>query len=272
MDTTSKTRKARKFGSLAAGVVLCLGIVNMPSAFAEDFLDTDPAEGWIQAGEGTLSVSGEGCTSDIGGVAVIVSDTSDPADGWTTVDDHPDFDVQLDLSTGHWSALIITTDATILSTNDLSSTTGGGLPHIFAWCVDAGANPVIEYTPIQIGVTGLGTFKAPLGEDTTVEADGFIPGETVTFVLSGGAADLNLTIGTGTADENGHVSTTINIPTSVDLDDYTLTLTGSDSGYTWVGTLTVGTDEEGGDNGAGATTENTTDNTNKMPDLGAGVA
>jgi len=263
MDTTSKTRKARKFGSLAAGVVLCLGIVNMPSAFADGAtMTTNPAAGWVQSGEAALSISGTGCLdadNNVGG-AVWVSDTSDIEDGWTTVTDHPEFDVQLDPDTGDWSALLASTDGTVL---DLSDTTSGGLATIYAWCIDTDNKVIFEYDPVDVAVTGIGQISGTTDQDVSVEADGFTPGETVTFTLSGGAAGINLPVGTAKADENGHVDATINVPSTVERDKYDLTVS-DESGRTYVTTLTVGTEEE--------TTDNTTDNTNKMPDLGAGVA
>ena len=117
---------------------------------------------------------------------------------------------------------------------------------------------VFGYTPVTIGVTSFDTKGGKLGEDVDVTADGFFPGEEVTFTLSDGeatGANPGL-IGTGTAqtgfvdDEGnadgvaGHVSTTVNIPTTVVNDTYVLTVKGTTSGRTFVSTITSGNFEE----------------------------
>ena len=362
MDTTFKTRKVRKFGGLAAGVVLCLGIVNMPSALAaggDTTMTVNPSTNWVQIGDAALSVSGQGClpaadspatsptastadspaaSTDASPAATTANDTADspaattpaattPATGPTaSTDDSADassatdspatsptadstapaaatglddslgdiadivvvvsaasditdtnswIDVVVPAADGSWSSTLVDADGTYYM--PLSDSTKGGLATVFAWCVDlytvdivgldaSTADIFVTYTPVDVAVTGISQISGTTGQDVAVEADGFTPGETVTFVLSGGAAKINLTIGTGTADANGHVKTTINVPNTVAKDKYDLTLTGAKSARTFVTTVTVGivTEDNSGDNGG--TTKD------KMPDLGAGVA
>jgi len=321
MNTIFKAHKVRKLGGLAAGVVLCLGIANMPSALAADTeaMTVNPSTNWVQTGDAALSVSGQGClpaeasttasptasttdsptastdasttdspatstdassaaSTDDSAAATSATSTADSTDASPAVavivsvaSDMTDTDSWIDLvdpaADGSWSSTLVEANGDYYIPL-LSATTAGGIATVYAWCVDMATEDIlVTYTSVDVAVTGLGDFppNSTTGMDITLEADGFAPGETVTFVLSGGAANINLTVGTGKADANGHVSTTINVPNTVEIDTYDLTLTGDQSSRTFVTTVTVGNPEE-------ETTDNTKDNTNKMPDLGAGVA
>ena len=95
-------------------------------------------------------------------------------------------------------------------------------------------------------------------------------------------AKLSWMIGTGTADNTGHVSTTIKVPTIAEEGTYTLQVFDG-HGRKYVDQVTVGNPKENsgdnsgdnsGNNNSGGSTGNTTkdNNTPKMPDLGTGVA
>ena len=257
MDTVSKTRKMRKFGSLAAGVVLCLGIANMPSSLAADgVMTTNPSSGWVQGGKTALRIEGTGCVGSKANPAidVIVSQTASMDDGWSILVAKEGVGAGTINEDGTWSYLLTTenddvADRTWTSVlrRGMSEINGGGHSTVYAWCVNADETVRVEYAPVDVAVTGVDAFTVTLGEDQTVWADGFTPGNMVTFTLSGATSNSDLAdmvIGSGTVDEYGYVTTaTINIPASVELGDYTLTV--SDGIRTFVSGFTVvGTEEE----------------------------
>jgi len=236
----------KKMGIAVAGAALTLGMVGLPSAFADEpatgTISVSPEAGWVAANDATASlvISGTGCTGDNEfGYAVSIQ----VGEGGWQAD-------TLDPETGAWSDTLIGPDGTALS-NYLSSTTHGGLVTLSAACwalsdpADLDAQPVgvIAYDPITVAVVGRASVSGTVGEDVQVEADGFLPGETVTFTVSDGVATGSTPglVGTGVADENGHVSTTINVPESTVEDSYTFTVLGQTSGRSIVTTgLTVG--------------------------------
>ena len=272
------SRHARKLGVVAAGAALLVGMVGVPSALADDAhtLTTQPATGFIQSdSDQTIVVSGDGCTGDnefgytIGlaqGEGVI------PAPEDTLQDD------------GTWSVEF--------SVGDFETTGSDGIGwwhRVWMYCL---ANPdpaddqgqftlVFEYDTVDIAVTDFYTEGGPTNEDIPVEADGFAPDETVTFVLSDGqTTGVNPgLIGTGTADANGHVATTIKIPIDTPSDTYTITVRGSTSGRTYISPVTISEQEVGApaeaeDSNAGPSAINsggTIAPVNTLPALGFGL-
>jgi len=242
----------KKMGIAVAGAALALGMVGLPSAFADDAplpVTVSPEAGWVQAGGDTpLTISGSNCTGDNEfGYTLFISSPGKSL--WYPVADN-----------GDWTLTLLTKDDDgILSSNvmNLSDATNGGLTTLQIFCMaltssssahDPG-NPSIAatYDDVDVAVTGRTPLPAgsTTGTDIPLQADGFQPGETVTFALSNGqATGINPgLVGSGVADENGHVVATINVPQETERDLYTFTVEGQDSHRTFVTQVTIGLDQ-----------------------------
>lgn len=121
------------------------------------------------------------------------------------------------------------------------------------------------YAPFDYAVVASRVMPGGMtGVDSAVESYGFVPGETVTYTLTGNGVDM--VVGTGVADADGTVKTTILVPDTVVIGEYTLTVTGT-SGRTYSSIVTVGNEppaEDGGSTVGGS-------KPGSMPDLGTDV-
>ena len=270
------SRHARKLGVVVAGAALLVGTVGVPSALADDAhtLTTQPASGFIQSdSDQTIVVSGDGCTGDnefgytIGlhageGAGLLPEDTVKDDGTWSIEFSVGDFETPGSDGIGWWARV----SATCVANPDPADDQGQ-------------STLVFTYDSVDIAVTDFYTEGGPTNEDIPVEADGFAPGETVTFTLSDGQT-TGVTpglIGTGTADDvYGHVATTIKVPTDTPTDTYTLTVKGSTSGRTFISSIEIteqlaGPAEETTTSGPSVNSGGTIAPVNTLPALGLGL-
>jgi len=235
--STIFSRNRRRLGAVAAGAALCLGMITVPSAWAADpvyeYVTVDPAAAWVQLGtdqEIVVSSTDAGvCTGIL--QAMLLKDGQPVGGGEIPAEEN-----------GEWEFTVFSA-----ATDSLDGETGGGLAAIRFNCIDPSSGPIWTET-VPFAVTGLSVDNTtvPLGEDTTIQVDGFQPNETVTITLSDGA-ETGATpgeIGRGVADANGHADIIYRIPEKTGIDTYVFTVEGASSGRTFVAGLTVFSEEE----------------------------
>ena len=106
---------------------------------------------------------------------------------------------------------------------------------------------VLDQVMVDGQVAGDGvTLKA--GDEVTLSASGFVPGESVDVVLR----STPLVLATVVADSSGNVTVTVTLPTSLAAGNHTLTLTGSTDAPAFAFTVAAPTPPNPGTNDPGA--------------------
>ena len=229
--------KLRKpLAALAAGIALCLALA-APAVNAAPALNDSGDLGWAQQG-GDLFLSGTECLGEGAWVAII----GDGVSQQVTPDASGDWSINLAtaLPAGNYAATVTCyayADVAPLITPFAEMTNDPDDPK---W------TPSFEYEPVQFAITDL--TSAPgrfiVGEDVPVTFGGFLPNETVTLWLSGGSLTDPIKVGEGVADADGNVSTTFNIPESVEKGEYRLIALGETSERYVSLTVTIGIEDE----------------------------
>jgi len=225
----SVRRTARKLGVLAAGAALCIGMVGVPSAWADEDapITLSPAGGWVQWGE-EMVISGTDCP---GQASVMWSNTEEEWKEGMGAGDGVSVDAN-----GNWSYMLAGKDE---DGNFFSITRDDGQAVIVAscWIGDQFSDDAtLVYTSgvIHLAVTAVSVPSGSTGEDIPAHAEGFLAGETVIFTLSDADGANPVEIGRGDADENGIVETTINVPITLAIGTYLFTARGSESDRTFI--------------------------------------
>ena len=202
-------------------MALCLALTT-PLAYAAPTYDlAEP--GWAQMG-GSLILSGTGCVGE-GSYVAIFNDTRA---------------IQVDpVADGSWSVNLADWRLSLygnFSGEVVCYAYADTAPAIAAFAEPTAAEAsgpavIVDYGPIEFSITG-----APAGDmfwdNLSLDFVGFMPGETVTIVMSGGTITDPIFIATCVADANGAFVLRTSLPGDLPGDVYTLTATGETSGRT----------------------------------------
>ncbi len=239
----SLMRHVQRASIIAAGSALCLAGLIAPLASAEETpapeatpvpeatSSPEPPPSVIEVGAITVSpgnvafdyqtvtISGANCIGEDAEVYVYPTNLGDSEGLPIPVNDD-----------GSWSFVV--SDETGAIVQELLP---GGTAEFGATCF-VGASFGI-YDPVTVTVLGASWgFEDPLlnntGDDLPISGAGFTPDATITITISGNGIDP-IVVGTATTDEDGVFASTFNIPNSLELGMYTLTIDDG-AGLTYV--------------------------------------